>query len=105
MGPRISPDRSPRSRRPPGVLPATHPGEVMNPRDFLAVAEDLLEATREADWRSAVSPAYFAAFLVTVELFTNAGFEVPPAATGHSHVYLRLNNCGNAEVIDAARRL
>ena len=77
----------------------------MNPRDFLSVAEDLLEATRECDWRTAVSRAYYAAFLVAVELLRNVGFEVPPDGGGHAHVYRRLNNCGREEVIDAAQAL
>jgi uncharacterized protein (UPF0332 family) len=74
----------------------------MNPRDFLLVAEDLLEASREADWRTAISRAYYAAYLVAVALFRDASFEVPPDTKGHNHVYVRLNNCGRAEVIEAA---
>jgi hypothetical protein len=77
----------------------------MNPRDFLLVAEDLLEGTREADWRSAVSRAYYAAFLVAAELFRDAGFRVPPDGNGHAYVYLRLNNCGREEVIDTGAAL
>ena len=77
----------------------------MNPRDFLSVAEDLLDAMREADWRTAASRAYYAAFLVAVELFVEAGFDIPPEATGHTHVYVRLNNCGREEVIEAAGEL
>lgn len=77
----------------------------MNPRDFLLVAVDLLEGTRQADWRTAVSRAYYAAFLVAVELFREAGFVLPPDQKAHQYVYERLNNCGRTEVIDAAERL
>src|SRR3954453_10141417 len=77
----------------------------MNPRDFLLVAEDLLESVREADWRTAVSRAYYAAFLVAVELFRVAGFVVPADRRAHQFVYLRLNNCGRAEVVEAAEWL
>lgn len=77
----------------------------MNPRDFLLVAEDLLEEARQADWRSAVSRAYYAAFLTAVELFREAGFEVPPDAAGHAYVYRRLNNCGRDEIAEAAQFL
>jgi hypothetical protein len=77
----------------------------MNPRDFLAVAEDLLEAVREADWRTAVSRAYYAAFLLATEVLREAGFAVPQDGNAHTHVYLRLSNCGRAEVVTAAQRL
>ena len=77
----------------------------MNPRDFLLVADDLLEGMREADWRTAVSRAYYAAFLVAVELFREAGFAVPQDQGGHKYVYRRLNNSGREEVVTAADHL
>jgi uncharacterized protein (UPF0332 family) len=36
----------------------------MNPHDFLEVANEWLTGIREAEWRSAVSRAYYAAFHV-----------------------------------------
>lgn len=77
----------------------------MNPRDVLEVADDLAEGNREAEWRSAISRAYYAAFLVARELFERVGFVVPQDAGGHAYVWLRLSNCGRQEVVTAAQTL
>jgi uncharacterized protein (UPF0332 family) len=69
----------------------------MNARDFLDLAYDLLGGTREADWRSAVSRAYYAGFHCGRDFFTAAGFAVPAE---HVHLYLwrRLSNAGHVDI-------
>lgn len=49
----------------------------MNPRDFLEVANDLLSGDSEAEGRSAISRAYYAAFHVALNLFRCCGFHPP----------------------------
>jgi len=77
----------------------------MDARDFLALAQQLALATTEAAWRSAVSRAYYAAFHIARELMEDLGFTVPHADRAHSHLWLRLSNCGDAHTERAARRL
>jgi uncharacterized protein (UPF0332 family) len=67
----------------------------MNPREFLDVADDLATGMREADWRSATSRAYYAAFHVARLLLKHCGFAVPRADQAHAYVWLRLSNCGH----------
>jgi uncharacterized protein (UPF0332 family) len=83
----------------------------MDPRDFLATADQLARGGTEADWRSAVSRAYYAAFHVARELFMACSFTVPRADRAHSYLWLRLCNCGDATMqragadLDVLRRL
>lgn len=51
----------------------------MNWRDFLLVASRLAAETTEADWRTAVSRAYYAAFHVARRLLADLKFTVPPS--------------------------
>lgn len=77
----------------------------MRGRDFLDVAEDLLEGPREADWRSASSRAYYAAFHIARGLFVQCGFKVPEADWGHAYLWLRLSNAQHPDVQQAGYRL
>lgn len=77
----------------------------MNPRDLLDVADDLATGTREADWRSAVSRAYYAAFHVGQRLLRQCGFHVPQAEHAHGYVWLRLCNAGHPDVRQSGFRL
>jgi hypothetical protein len=77
----------------------------MNPRDFLDVANDLATGIREADWRSAVSRAYYAAFHVARQLLKQCGFAVPRADQAHAYVWLRLSNSGHPAVRKAGADL
>jgi uncharacterized protein (UPF0332 family) len=70
--------------------------------DFLTLAFQLAAGTTEAEWRSAVSRAYYAAFHVARDLLTDLGFTVPRADQAHEYLYRRLNNCGNVPVRQAA---
>lgn len=77
----------------------------MNPRDFLTQASDLLDGSREADWRSAASRAYYAVFHIARNLLRHAGFRVPDAARAHSYLALRLQNCGKSLIQKAGEDL
>jgi uncharacterized protein (UPF0332 family) len=77
----------------------------MNGRDFLGVARRLASGPEEADWRSAVSRAYYAAFHVGCELLAGLRFGVPQADRAHSFVYVRLNNCGDPAAVKAGATL
>jgi uncharacterized protein (UPF0332 family) len=73
----------------------------MDFRDFLTVASDLATGTTEAEWRSAVSRAYYAAFHVGCQLLRGLGFAVPRADRAHAYLWLRLSNSGDPDVRSA----
>jgi hypothetical protein len=69
----------------------------MNPRDFLTLAQSEIGQSSEAAWRSALS-AYYATFHVARDLLVGLGFRVPRADRAHAHLWLRLHNCGDAQI-------
>ena len=73
--------------------------------DFLKSAQSSSAGSTEADWRSAVSRAYYAAFHETRDLLTALGFVAPRAEMAHAYLWRRLENCGNAIVAKAGSRL
>jgi uncharacterized protein (UPF0332 family) len=77
----------------------------MNWRDFLLVATRLAAATTEAEWRTAVSRAYYAAFHVARRLLSDLQFIVPRADRAHQYLVFRLSNSGEAPVEQAGRDL
>jgi uncharacterized protein (UPF0332 family) len=77
----------------------------MNGRDFLDTARHLSGRNGEADRRSAVSRAYYAVFHASRDLLTALRFQTPRADKAHNYLYVRLNNCGERRVEDAAFRL
>jgi uncharacterized protein (UPF0332 family) len=77
----------------------------MNGRDFLAAANRFLHSSEEADWRSAVSRAYYAAFHVARRLLMDLGFRVPRGERAHAYLWLRLSNCGDPQVTSSGRSL
>jgi uncharacterized protein (UPF0332 family) len=77
----------------------------MNFRDYLALADTLSRGTTEAEWRSATSRAYYAAFHVARELLLALGFRVPQADRAHGYLWLRLSNAGVADVQKAGSLL
>lgn len=68
----------------------------MEPRTFLAT---------EADWRSAASGAYYAAFHVARRLLLNCGFHVPRADRGHAHMWLWVSIAGDSKIEKAGSDL
>jgi uncharacterized protein (UPF0332 family) len=77
----------------------------MMPRDFIALASTLAAGTTEAEWRTAASRAYYAAFHGARALLTDLGFTVPRAEAAHQYVYRRLNNCGEPTIQKSAADL
>jgi uncharacterized protein (UPF0332 family) len=77
----------------------------MNWRDFLSLASRLPAGATEADWRTAVSRAYYAAFHVARRLFADWSFIVPRADRAHQYVVFRLSNSGESAVEQAGRDL
>jgi uncharacterized protein (UPF0332 family) len=77
----------------------------MDAREFHTLAQQLSLAATEAAWRSAVSRAYYAAFHVARQLMEDLGFTVPHADRAHGYLWLRLANCGNLQVEQAANAL
>src|SRR5712671_665398 len=77
----------------------------MDGSEFLEVAWDLVTGEREADWRSAVSRAYYAVFHVARRLLFQCGFSVPHADQAHAYVWRRLSNSGHPDVDNAGQNL
>lgn len=77
----------------------------MNGRDFLATARHLAGHGTEADWRSAVSRAYYATFHAARDLLDLLRFRTPRADRAHNYLYVRLNNSGEPAVVQAANLL
>ena len=77
----------------------------MNWRDFLPVATRLAAGATEADWRTAVSRAYYAAFHVARRLLADLNFTVPRADRAHQYLVFRLSNSGESAVEQAGRDL
>jgi uncharacterized protein (UPF0332 family) len=78
---------------------------LMDFRDYLTLANTLAGGTTEAEWRSACSRAYYAAFHVARALLAGLHFRVPQADRAHSYLWLRLSNSGVLEVTQAASLL
>jgi uncharacterized protein (UPF0332 family) len=77
----------------------------MNWRDFLVLAARSAADATEADWRTAVSQAYYAAFHVARRLFADLRFTVPRADRAHQYLVFRLSNSGESAVEQAGRDL
>jgi len=77
----------------------------MDFRYYLSVATTLVNGSVEAEWRSAISRAYYAAFHVARQLLLGMSFRVPSADRAHGHLWMRLANAGQPDVEDAGNRL
>src|ERR1043166_7013556 len=77
----------------------------MDARDYLRLAETLVAGASEAEWRSAVSRAYYAVFHVARRLLLSCGFVVARADRAHAYLWRRLANCGDPDVQDAGNKL
>src|SRR5438270_1105412 len=77
----------------------------MDFRDYLRLADTLAKGTTEAEWRSASSRAYYAAFHVARRLLLALGFRVPQADRAHGYLWLRRSNAGAADVKKAGSLL
>jgi uncharacterized protein (UPF0332 family) len=77
----------------------------MDFRDYLSLAATLANGATEAQWRSACSRGYYAAFHVARRLLLSLGFRVPQADRAHGYLWMRLSNAGVVSVRDAGSRL
>ena len=77
----------------------------MKAHDFMDVAWEWVGGLSEAEWRSAVSRGYYAAFHVARDLLQECGFMVPEAEQAHGFLWLRLASAGHPDVEEAGRRL
>lgn len=77
----------------------------MTGRDFLPLATRLAVGATEAEWRTAVSRAYYAAFHVARQLLEDLGFTVPRGDRAHGYLWLRLANGGDPQVQKAGMDL
>jgi uncharacterized protein (UPF0332 family) len=64
----------------------------MNAQDFLTLARALAAGNSEAEWRTAISRAYYATFHTARELLRDLGFVVPRDDSAHRYLIYRLNN-------------
>jgi uncharacterized protein (UPF0332 family) len=78
---------------------------MMDHREFLKVASDLSVGTREGDWRSAISRAYFACYHSAHKLLSRCGFRVPQGDAAHAYIRLRLSNSGHPDVSNTGHEL
>jgi uncharacterized protein (UPF0332 family) len=62
--------------------------------EFLATAESLSLGSRESDWRSAISRAYYAVFHQFREFFLGHGLNLGRSGQAHFSLYSGLLNCG-----------
>jgi uncharacterized protein (UPF0332 family) len=60
---------------------------------------------KEAEWCSAVSRAYYAAFHTARLLLRQCGFDVPFGDQAHGYLWLRLANSGHPDVVEAGKNL
>jgi uncharacterized protein (UPF0332 family) len=77
----------------------------MDETGFLELADELSTGSRQADWRTAISRAYYAAFHKARSLLRQSGFRVPNAEQAHAYLWLRLSNSGHPDVSNAGARL
>jgi uncharacterized protein (UPF0332 family) len=77
----------------------------MNFREYLPLAATLAAGTTRAEWRTAVSRAYYAAFHVARELLTSLGFHPPQGDRAHGYLWIRVANAGVGAVQVAGNRL
>jgi uncharacterized protein (UPF0332 family) len=77
----------------------------MTGHDFLHLAQVLASGATEAEWRSAVSRAYYAGFHVARDLLWDMGFKVPRADAAHKYLAFRLQNCGHGPLEQVGRDL
>jgi uncharacterized protein (UPF0332 family) len=77
----------------------------MDGQDFLLAADHCLRGPREADWRSAVSRAYYAVFHYFRQVLEARGTRLGKAGSAHNNLYLGLFNCGLSGMQPIGRRV
>ena len=78
----------------------------MKPREFQYLAERFAEhGAYPAEFRSAISRAYYAAFHTGFSLLREMGFPIVQNPYTHEEVYRHLNNSGDADLAKAASKM
>ncbi len=77
----------------------------MDGREFLKFAKILISGNCEAEYRSAVSRAYYGAFNFARQLLEDWTFDVNKGPGGHGDVSNMFSNCGIQDVEKAANKL
>ena len=77
----------------------------MNPRDFLKVATKLSKSDTTAEYRTAISRAYYAAYNVGVELLEGMGCPISKSAVGHEQLSSNFNNSEDIELSKISTQL
>lgn len=70
----------------------------MDETGFLELADELSTGSRQADWRTAISRAYYAAFHKARSFLGQSGFRVPVAERAHAYLWMRLSNSDHPDV-------
>jgi len=70
----------------------------MNPRDFQGLAEKLVTGKTPAEFRTAISRAYYSVFSVGVELLDGMGFRISKGPQGHGELGHRLSNSKHPDI-------
>lgn len=78
---------------------------MISGRAFLTLAEVWSQGDSEAEWRSAISRGYYAAFHECRALLSGFGFVVPRADLAHAFLWRRLENCGVTKLATVGSRL
>lgn len=78
----------------------------MKPTQFQYLAERLAEhGAYPAEFRSAISRAYYAAFHLGLSKLRDMGFAIVQNENAHKEVYRHLNNSGDSELIKVASKM
>jgi uncharacterized protein (UPF0332 family) len=71
----------------------------------MQLAEQLAAGSSQAEWRSAVSRAYYAAFHMARRLLEQCEFQVSRSEQAHAYLWRRLSNAGHGDTQFAGREL
>ena len=77
----------------------------MDPRDFLEVAKKLSQGGTAAEYRTAVSRAYYATYHVGAEFLKGVGCSISNGPSGHGEVIRNLSNCDDLELAKVGSQL
>ena len=78
---------------------------MIDGQEFLDLAKRWSAGSSEAEWRSAVRRAYYAAFHRARRVLRELGFQVPRGDRAHAYLWRRLSNSGEAQVQTAGSDL
>jgi uncharacterized protein (UPF0332 family) len=77
----------------------------MSPLDFLTLANRLASGPGEAERRSAISRAYYAAFHTATDFIESCGVKLPHSAAAHDKVAHCMQNCESNDLALAGIKL